>query len=145
MIAPAKTAFVPGPIMMGRNTPLSLSSSNQPIMAEAILDWFSPMSISIITTSISEEEDDAGESKEVERTVKTSGVLRPGDGEKLSIKAEGERTWQGSVLYTTPDFNEDNDTRVRIMGTAFRIVKRYDYSQNGHLRYEVLEDYVGPS
>lgn len=136
--------FVPGPVACAGDVPLSESSSGQPVMAEAILDWFRPMWISVITTTIQGTDDDDtqdGIAKEVERKVQTSGCVQAGDDEKLDIKAEGERSWASCMLHTTPDFNVPTDTVMRVEGTKYRVVAVKDMSVNGYIRYKLQEDY----
>lgn len=139
-----KTPFVPGPIACAGDVPLSDSSSGQPVMAEAILDYFRPITIGVVTTVVQNGDEDPtqdGVVKEITRTVRTAGVVRPGGPEKLEVLSGGERSWQSSVLYTTPDFNVDTDTKIVIEGTNYRVMSSTDYSVNGYVRYDLEEDY----
>lgn len=139
-----KTPFVPGPIACAGDVPLSESSSGQPVMAEAILDYFRPITIGVVTADVqdgSDGDDQDGVVKEIVRKVRTSGVIRPGGPEKLEVLSGGERSWQSSVLYTTPDFNVDTDTKIAIEGTNYRVMSSTDYSVNGYVRYDIMEDY----
>lgn len=144
----AKPPFVPGPVACARNVPLYASSSGQPVMGEAILDYFMPMRLGLVTSTPQGSADPAqdGVAKEIIRWVETSGCLQPGKGEKLDILAGGERSWQSAILHTLSDFNVPTDT-VIIMAdeTRNRIMRKSDFSANGYVRYELLQDYAGPS
>lgn len=139
-----RTPFVPGPVACARDVPLVVSSSGQPILDEALLDYFAPIIIGLITTKIQNSDDPRvdGTSKETVREVRTSGCFQAGPGESLAIGSGGERSWQNGLLHTTPDFNVQTDTILRIAGVRYRIMKKGDWSVNGFVRYELLEDYV---
>lgn len=142
-----KTPFIPGPIASAGNIPLSESSSGQPVMAEAILDWFRPITIGVVTAAPQGSADPAmdGVVKETIRSVRTSGCYQAGKGEKLDIQAGGERSWQTGILHCTPDFNVSTDTILIVAGTRFRIVVKADRTANGFVRYELIEDYARTS
>lgn len=135
--------FVPGPIAMGRDVPLSASSGGQPVISEALLDNFRPMTIGVVTAAIqgSDVPQLDGTAKETVREVKTSGCTQP-VGESLAVQAEGERSWEKILLHTTPDFNVGTDAIVVISGTRYRIVDKRDWSVNGYVRYELHQDYA---
>lgn len=134
--------FVPGPLTCGRDFPLSQFSSGQPQLT-AILDWFVPIEIEVVTSAPQGGGDpaDEGVAKETLRKVKTSGCVQPGDPTRLQIASEGERARDNMLLHTTPDFNVDLDTVVRVDGTRFRVMGKKDHSRNGFVRYDLLEDY----
>lgn len=143
-----QTPFVPGPIMCGRDFPLSDVSSAQPIMTEAVLDWFRPISIGVVTATPQNGADDAtqdGVVVETTRWVSTSGCWQPGAPEKLEVLAGGERSWDNGILHTTPDFNVPTDTKLIVRGLPYRVMSKLDYSANGYCRYELVEDYARSS
>lgn len=142
-----KTPFIPGPVMCARNFTLSSMSSGQPVMAEAILDWFRPMTIGVVTAEPqgSEDESQDGVVKERVRSVRTSGVIEPGEKEKLDILAGGERSWESSVLWTTPDFNVPTDSVIVLDTKRYRVTAKKDFTANGYVRYEIGEDYARTS
>lgn len=135
--------FVVGPVASAGLTPLSRSSSGQPIMSEAILDWFRPMTIGVVTAEIQGSDDPTmdGVAKSIVRFVTTNGCVQPGKATKLDIQAGGERSWASCVMHTTPDFNLDTDNVVLIEDTRYRIMEARDFSVNGYIRYELAEDY----
>lgn len=138
-----KTPFVPGPLTCARDFVLSDSSSGQPVMNEATLDFFRPITIEVVTSDPQGSEDPTqdGVAKETVRAVRTSGCVQPGDSEKLQILSEGERARDAALLHTMPDFNVPLDTIIRVDGMRYRIMKKKDHRQNGFVRYELLEDY----
>ncbi len=140
-VAP-KAPFAPGPIALGREVPLSASSSGQPVM-EAILDWFRPMTIGVVSSKPQGGADPAaaGVTRQSTREVKTEGCLQAGDGEKLEILDEGERSIASGLLHTTPDFNVPNDSAIVIDKVRFRVMSKKDFSVNGFIRYEITQDY----
>ena len=145
MNAPLKPPFVPGPVTCARNFNLSDSSSAQPIMTEATLDWFRPMAIGIVDGTIQDGTLDAtmdGVVKETIRWVETSGCVQPGAGEKLDVKAEGERSWDSALLHTSPDFNVETGTIVVVKGVRYEVMVKNDFSANGFCRYELLQTYA---
>jgi len=135
--------FVPGPVPSAGAVPLSESSSGQPVMAEAILDFFRPLTITVVTAEIQTGEDPTqdGVVREVRREVKTSGCVQAGDEEKLEIQAGGERSWQSCVMHTAPDFNVATDTVIILEGMKYRVVAKRDFSVNGFIRYKLTQDY----
>lgn len=145
MIARAEqTPFVPGPIACARDVPLSEASSGQPVMGDVLLDWFRPLRIGRVTASIGSSlaPETDGVATESVRWVRTSGVVLNGAGEKLEITAEGERSWQNALLFTTADFDVPTDSVIQIKGVRFRVMKKADRTVNGFARYELLEDYA---
>lgn len=135
--------FVLGPVASAGAVPLSRSSSGQPVMAEAILDWFRPMTIGVVTSQIQDGTDPSmdGVAKQVVRYQITNGCVQPGKATKMDIQAGGQRSWQSCVMHTTPDFNLDTDSVILIEDTRYRVMEVRDFSVNGYLRYELLEDY----
>lgn len=137
--------IIPGPINSAGTRPLLAGVGGQPDVAEAILDWFVPMVIGVISVAIGDgaegDEASAGVAKETVREVRTNGCFLAGDGEKLDVQAGGERSWENGTLYTFPDFDVPTDVRVRLAGMRYRIMKKGNYSANGYVRYELLEDY----
>jgi len=140
----AKTPFVPGPIISAGKTPLAGSVSGQPILSEAILDWFRDMTIGIVTAapqgSLDPTQD--GVVSETVRSVRTSGCFQPGDPEKLDILPGGERSWQTGLLHTVAAFNVPTDSILVIAQVRYRITFKRDFSANGFVRYDLLEDYT---
>lgn len=141
-----QTPFIPGPIASAAKLRLVESAGGQPNVGEALLDWFVPIVIGVITVAIGDgaegDEANAGVAKETMREVRTSGCFLAGDGAKLDVQAGGERSWENGTLYTTPDFNVATDSKLRIVGVRYRIMKKGDWSVNGYVRYELLEDYA---
>jgi hypothetical protein len=82
---------------------------------------------------------------EVIREENTSGCLLPGDPEDLDIAPAGARSWQSNLLYTVPSFNVPTDTRLRINGMKYRVMKKRDFSVNGYVKYWLVEGYQNAS
>lgn len=137
--------FAPGPVFSAGSLPLRHSSGGQPFMGETLLDWFEPMVLGVITTVIQTGEEDEtqnGVAKETVREVATQGCFQAGTGEKLDIQSVGERSWQNGVLHTMSDFNVPTDSIIRNCAVRYRIKAKGDYSTNGFIRYELVEDYT---
>lgn len=136
--------FAPGPIQCGRDFPLSDSSSGMPNVADALEDLFRPIRIGVVTPSPNDGELDAaadGEVEEVVRYVDTEGSAQAGDGERLDITADGDRSWDSMTLYTRPNFNVATNTLVALKGARYRVTKKADWTPSGYVRYEMTQDY----
>jgi hypothetical protein len=130
--------FAPGPIASAGRVPLSRSLSGQPVVGDALLGMFSSIVVGVISTR----NNALGVAVETIREVRTAGVWQPGEGEKLEIEAEGERSWANGLLHTAADFNVPTDSGILIEGVRYRILSKKDFSRNGFVRYELLEGYA---
>ena len=140
----AQTPFVPGPIVSAGATSLADSISGQPFISEGLLDYFRAMLIGIVSARIQGSAVDTldGTAKTTIIWKLTQGILQPGNSEKLSIQAEGERSWQNGLLHTTPDFNVATDTILIIKDVPYRVMEKKDFSVNGYVEYQILETYA---
>ncbi len=139
---PTPTAINPGPVMSaGKNQTIVGAQTTQPSMRGTILGWFKPMIIAVVTEAIIPSGPRQGEVAQTEREIFTSGMMQPGDAEKLDVRAEGQRSWENWVLHVFPQLDVKTDTVIKIKGTPYRVMKRTDYIINGYVRYEIVEDY----
>lgn len=136
--------FVPGPIISAGAVSLSDSISGQPYMTESLLDYFRSITIGVVTAAIQDTSVDTqdGTARETIRWTTTYGCFQPGSAEKLEIKPEGERSWKNGVLHTLPAFNVPTDTVLIVKNARYRVMETKDFSDNGYVRYQLLETYV---
>ncbi len=140
--------LIPGPLSNAKDLSLPDNTSGQPQIGQALLDWFRPMVIGVVTQTPQDGGDSAeierldGTVKEVVREIRTSGCLNLGKGAKLDIQPGGNRAWQNAMLWTTPEFNQPANTLIIVAGVRYRVFKPYDYSANGFVQYELTQDYA---
>lgn len=137
--------IIPGPVLCAKDLgDLTVMSSPLPNVGAELLDWFRPMIVGIATTLIAGDDDaaHAGEAVTSFREQRTQGVIKTGDGEVLSVKAEGERSWDSAIFYCLPDLNVPTDTLIRIEGTPYRVMEKKDRSASGFIRYVISQDYA---
>lgn len=143
MINPSPAVINAGPVFCaGRAGSITAAQTTLPSMRGTLAGWLKPMIIAIVTTAIAEGGDNDGQAVASEREIRTSGVLQPGDAEKLEIKTGGERSWANWVLHVYPQLDVATDTRLKINGTFYRVTSRTDYNANGYIRYDLAEDYA---
>ncbi len=139
---PAPNAINPGPVLSaGKNQTIVGAQTTQPSMRGTILGWFKPMIIAVVTETIIAQGPRQGEVGERESEVFTSGMMQPGDAERLDVRAEGQRSWENWVLHVFPQLDVQTDTIIKIKGTPYRVMRRTDYIANGYVRYEITEDF----
>ena len=137
------TAINRGPVFQaGLAKTIVSAQTTLPSMRGTLAGWAKPIVIGVVTTTIASEGDNDGQAQPSVRDVRTSGVLQPGDAEKLEIGAEGERSWANWVLHVYPQLDVPTDTRLQIEGKFYRVTGRTDYNANGFIRYDLAEDYT---
>lgn len=135
---------LPGPIACARDVPIGEASSGMPDASSALLDLFRPLRLGVVSDrpqSGNGADADEGEVKEQIRWVNSSGVVQAGDGEKLEILPEGDRSWESALLHCAADFNVATNSVIIVKGTRYRVTKRADWSASGFYRYELMQDY----
>lgn len=138
-----KFPIIPGPVVSAKNLGgVRTMSAPLPNVSRALMDWFRPMIVGVITNSISSDAASAGEAVTTAREARTSGVILDMDGAKLEIGADGERSWDSATFYCLPDLDVGTDTILKIKGVPFRVMGKKDRSECGFLRYEISQDYA---
>lgn len=132
----------PGPVFCaGRVKSIRAAQTTLPSMRSTLLGWLKPMVIGVVSTRISTDADTNGQAVSIMRDLSTSGLIQPGDAEKLSPAKEGERSWDNAILHVLPALDVPNGTRIIIKGVKYKVMGRYDYTANGYTKYELTETF----
>jgi hypothetical protein len=123
-----------------KDTPLSSQVKAGPDVRNTMLGRFRPIELTKIVKSTVE-----FEVAEVEIPINTSGVVNPLSATKLSLKPEGERSWQWKEIWATTDLVLQTDDRIIYKGERYRIMSQLDWQENGFVAYEIVNDYVRQS
>lgn len=126
----------PGPVFRAGLRKLNEQVAPLPNMRSTILGWFKPMTLVRITPVVTD-----GQAKPVKREVKTSGVLLAGEAAKLKMLAEGDRSWESSVLYTVDNLVLETNDQVIIRGVQCRVMTKRNWGDYGYLRFDLIKDY----
>lgn len=137
------TAINKGPVFRAGLAPsIVAAQTTLPSMRGTLTGWFKPMVIGVVTEAIAEGGDQDGQAKATVREVKTSGMMQPGDAEKLTIESQGQRSWDNFILHVYPQLDVKTDTRITVRGVPFRVMGKKDFTANGYIRYDLMEDYA---
>lgn len=127
----------PGPIIgAGSRGSIRDTSNPMPNVSNSLRGWFKPIIIGIMTTVIQ----DGTPIPKIEE-IATSGILQPGDPEKLDIKAEGSRSWNNYTLHVLPGLNLNTFDVIKINDTVYTIMNSTDYADYGYTIFSLLEGY----
>lgn len=139
---PGTPTINPGPVLCaGRVATITDAIAPQPSVRTTLTGWFKPMTIGVVTEGIIAEGARAGEAGETVHEIRTSGMMQPGDGETLDIKAEGQRSWKTAVLHVYRQLDVETDTVLKIKDVRYRVTAKKDFVENGYIRYELLQDF----
>lgn len=110
-----------------------------PDMRDAVSGQARPMTLKIVSLT----PDDGGDAKETSRLVQTSGFMLPAEARKLDIKPDGDgtRRWKYWELFVLNDPAFADGDKVEIAGLTYKVVKSWDFSQFGFLKFGVREDF----
>lgn len=129
-----------GPVFSaGMKGTIADCQSALPSMRATVLGWFKPLVIGVVSTVIADEGEDDGLAQVTVREVRTSGVIQPGDDERLDVRSEGERSWESAILHVFPQLDVPTGTKLRINGRQFEVMGKKDYVQNGFIRYKLTQ------
>ncbi len=71
------------------------------------------------------------------------GVIQPFTTRELMIRPESEQSWTWWTLHADPSLTLDTDEVVLYLGKQTRVMGRRDYSLNGYVEYQLVQDYTG--
>lgn len=128
------------PIQNAKDTLLNEKPGTLPDVRGGILNYFKPMLLIRV-----EKRTVNMELVEVQTEYNTSGMIQP-KGRPLQMKPEGQRRWDGQVLYTLPVVVLEPDeivtvVKLRAGNTSYRVMGKRDWSESGYVEYDLLEDY----
>ena len=75
--------------------------------------------------------------------IKTLASIQPLSARALAVKPEGQRNWQWLQLHTGTNVDLKNNDRIKIKGTLYKVMAKYDYSRNGFFEFHVVLDFEG--
>lgn len=126
-----------GPIKNGADTTLDLMTAGSvPSTGEALTDWMQPMTFGLVTKTVV-----GFQAAEAVQTISFQGFTTPGVPRRLNLKPEGQRAWTWFVLYADPSLKLDVDDVVTWRGVPTRVMSRSDYSPNGYVMYDLVQDW----
>lgn len=114
------------------------SISGMPNMSETLTGWEVPLNLVKVVQDVVE-----GDLFQTEQKIDFKGCWQPLRDEQLELKPEGQRSWQwiwihakaGALNLTTADKVIFNNIRYEVMAVK-------DYSLNGFIEYQLVEDYT---
>lgn len=122
----------------GSSVPLSVNAGSMPDVSDALMDWFQPMTFTLVTTEV-----DAFQAVETPVNFSFQGVWQPFTPEMLMIKPEGQRSWKWFTCHAQPALILNNDDVILYLGTQFRVMQKMDWKLDGYVEYHLVEDYAG--
>lgn len=113
------------------------SFSGMPNMANTLTGWEVPLSLVRVTQDIQE-----GYLTTVETTIDFQGVWQPLKDERLELKPEGQRSWEWIWIHAkSGTLNLNTADKVKFNNKKYKVKNKKDYSLNGYVEYELVEDY----
>lgn len=127
-----------GTIANGKDVPLNVRTGTFPDVSGALTDWFQPMTFTLVTKAVT-----AFQAVETGVSVSFRGVLQPLKSRDLQLKPEGQRSWTWFMLHSDVALKLNTDDVVLYNGVQTRVMARQDYSLNGYMYYELVQDWTG--
>lgn len=124
-------------ISNAKDTSLTANPGTLPNMQAALLDYFLPMTFTVVTKSVVDHE-----SVEARVQTATRGVWQPLSPQKVMMKPEGQRKWKWQQIHATLDLVLEVDSVIERNGEKFRVMDRLDYREYGYVEYHVQGDYL---
>ena len=117
------------------NTSLNVLS-DVPQLTDSVLAYFQAMDlVRVIKKNIE------GRLQEVRIPIATRGFLQVFK-QALKVRTDGQRLWKKKNLFLLPGPTLEPDDIVYIQDVSYRVMLVSDYSQNGYMRYGLVETYA---
>lgn len=126
------------PIFNAADVTLDQNTGTLPNMGDALLNWFQPMTFSVVTKTVS-----GFDVVETKADVSFQGVWQPLSANQLQLKPEGQRSWQWFRVHASPGLSLINDDVVTYQGIQYRVMAKYDFLIYGFNEYHLVNDYTG--
>jgi len=84
-----------------------------------------------------------GLAQKVPIVIKTLASIQPLSSRALTVKPEGERSWQWYQIHTGTNVDLKNNDRIRIRGILYKVMAKFDYSRNGFYEFHAVLDFEG--
>ena len=77
-----------------------------------------------------------------EQKIDFKGVWQPLSNEQLELKPEGQRSWQWIWIHArSGTLNLETADKVIFNNKKYKVMQLKDYSLNGYIEYQLVEDY----
>lgn len=123
-------------ITNGKDKLLSANPGSLPNLSGAMQNWTQQITFTVITKSTVN-----FVVKEVETDYTCPAIVQPFTSKQLQMKPEGQRAWNWQRIHSDIGLQLTTDDRVKFLGTKYRVMQKWDYSQYGYVEYDVVEDY----
>lgn len=125
-------------IVNAKDKPLSMQSNALPNVSGAMAGLFQDMTFGIMQKQVIGA---TGLVQEIEVKVTTRGVRQPLSAQALAIKPKGQRAWKWEMIHCLPDVVLVPDDRIKVAGSIYRVMDKFNYSEYGYVRYDIAQDY----
>lgn len=127
------------PIINASDRSLFENVGTLPNMQDAMQNWFQNMTFTLITTSVVN-----FDAASASTQVTMQGVKQPFTDQQINMKPIGQRKWKWFTIHAYPGVTLDIDDQMIFPdGTNYRVMQKYDTTEYGYIRYEVVQDYDG--
>lgn len=115
---------------------INCDANSMPDVTDAVQSLLQPVTMQLVRKTVV-----AGRIQEVVQTIQTLASRQPFTAQQLNIKPEGQRAWRWQMIHATPDLKLKTDDRIKLHGTPYRIMEKYDWTEYGFILYHAIEDY----
>lgn len=120
-----------------KNKSISSMINTMPNMANTLNGWETSITLVKITQNIVD-----GDLVTSEQKISFMGVWQPLKDEILELKPEGQRSWSWYWIHAkNGTLNLNTADKIIYQGKKYKVMQRKDYSLNGYVEYQVVEDY----
>ena len=112
--------------------------SNLPQMDETLTDWFYPIQLIKITTTIVNYE-----AVQTTQYINTKGDVQPLTEEEISLKPEEQRSWSWLQVHTMAKIQLQVGDKLLFDSVRYRVMARKPYYLYGYMEYHLVQDYEG--
>lgn len=113
-------------------------NNNLPNMSSTIVDWFLPITVGVISRSVSDYEQ-----VKTAKWINTKGVVQQYKTQDLEITKEGYRSWDLLQIHCLPDLQLENDDLIIYKDVLYKVMNNNNYSDYGYMEYICVETYLG--
>ncbi len=125
-------------ISNGKNVPINVRTGTVPNMSGALLNWFQPLLFARVTKETID-----FQVVETMEPINFRGVIMPMEGRQIEIKSEGERYWNGILVFSDTSLQLRPDDVIKFLGTQYRVLGQKNYAIYGYLEYTLVSDWTG--
>lgn len=126
-------------MVTGRNIKIN-QTSGMPQMGAAFSNWFTDISLIIITTTIVD-----FESVSSKKEITFKGVIQPLQPEALKLKPEEQRSWNWLQIHCFSDVILKTGDKILYNNVEFKVMAYKNYKLNNYVEYHLVEEYKNAS